>query len=172
VENVKLALNDKPVKVESTVRFLGVTFEKGITSKPQIDNVVEKCSKRMNILRLLSGTTWRSSKKILLTVYKAMIRSVIDYGSIAYDTASSKTKSRLDHIQSNALRICCGAFKSTPLSALQVDCGQPQLRLRRFRMMSDYAIKVQSLPDHPAAHIMEDCWQLYYGKYDADREVF
>jgi len=39
-------------------------------------------------------------------------------------------------------------------------------------MMSDYAIKIQSLPDHPAAHIMEDCWQLYYGKYDTDRKVF
>ena len=126
----------------------------------------------MNILRVLSGTSWGSSKNILLTVYKAMIRSVIDYGSIAYDTASSKTKSKLDHIQSNALRICCGAFKSTPLSALQADCGQPPLRLRRLRMMSDYAIKIQSFPDHPAAHIMEDCWQLYYGKYDTDREVF
>lgn len=53
MENVKLALTGKPVKVESTVRFLGVTFDKGLTWKPHIDNVVEKCSKRMNILRVL-----------------------------------------------------------------------------------------------------------------------
>jgi len=172
VENVKLTMNGKDIKVENTARFLGVTFDKKLTWKPHIDKVVEKCNKRMNILRVLSGTRWGSSKAMLLIVYKAMIRSVIDYGSIAYDTASNSTKSRLDEIQAKALRICCGALRGTPTSALQVECGQPPLRLRRLRMMTDYAIKMQSIPDHPATHVMEDCWSIHYGRYDTGREPF
>ena len=80
--------------------FLESLLIKKLTWKPHIDKVVEKCNKRMNILRVLSGTRWGSSKTMLLIVYKAMIRSVIDYGSIAYDirppTALSKdwTKSK------------------------------------------------------------------------------
>ena len=172
VENVKLTLNGKDITVENTARFLGVTFDRRLTWKPHIDKVVEKCNKRMNILRVLSGTRWGSSKAMLLIVYKAMIRSVIDYGSIAYDTASNRTKSRLDEIQAKALRICCGALRGTPTSALQVECGQPPLRLRRLRMMTDYAIKIQSLPDHPATHVVEDCWSIHYGRYDTGREPF
>jgi len=74
-------------------------------------------------------------------VYKALIRSVIDYGCIAYDTASATTKARLDVIQAKAPRFCCGAMVGTPTSAVQVECGQPPLALRRLRMAADYAVK-------------------------------
>jgi len=38
-------------------------------------------------------------------VYKALIRSDIDYSCIAYDMAANSTKSRLDVIQSKVLKI-------------------------------------------------------------------
>jgi len=41
-----------------------------------------------------------------------LIRSVIDYGSIAYNSASDRAKHRLDVIQHKALRLACGAFCS------------------------------------------------------------
>ena len=91
---------------------------------PHIKQIEERCNKRLNLMRVITGTRRGASKKVLLIVYKALIRSVIDYGCIAYDTASATTKARLDVIQAKALRICCGAMVGTPKSAVQVECGQ------------------------------------------------
>ena len=120
----------------------------------------------------MAGTRWGASKDVLLLVYKALIRSLIDYGCTAYDTASHTVKSKLESIQSKTLRICCGAMVGTPTAALQVECAQPPLAFRRQRMIADYALKVRSIPDHPSASIMEDCWQLHYVDYPAGREPF
>ena len=38
-----------------------------------------------------------ASKDVLLIVYKALIRSVLDYGCMAYDTASKNSKGKADH---------------------------------------------------------------------------
>ncbi len=52
------------------------------------------------------------------SMYIALIRSELDYGSIVYDSAAK------------ALRLCCGAFKTTPVSALQVEVGEMPLQIR------------------------------------------
>jgi len=39
-------------------------------------------------------------------------------------------------------------------------------------MMADHALKVKSVPDHPAASTLEDCWQFHYANYPAGREPF
>jgi len=60
----------------------------------------------------------------------------------------------------------------TPTSAVQVECGQPPLALRRLRMAADYAVKIKGTPGHPTASILDDCWSNHYGKYSAGREPF
>ena len=71
-------------------------------------------------MRVMSGARWGASKGVLLIVYKALIRSLIDYGCIAYDTASDTVKAKLNVIQAKAMRICCGAMVGSPTSAVQV----------------------------------------------------
>ena len=75
---------------------------------------------RLQLMRAVAGNSWGANKKVLLTIYRSLIRSVIDYGAIAYNSASDNLKHRLDVIQHKALRIACGAFCSTAASALQV----------------------------------------------------
>jgi len=124
------------------------------------------------LLRVMAGARWGASKTTLLTVYKALIRSVIDYGSEAYNTASISTKAKLDVIQAKALRICCGAMIGTPTSALQVECGQPPLEFWRQRMMADYGLKISCVPNHPTTEILTDKWTHHYGKFARGREPF
>ena len=72
-------------------------------------------------------------KKILLTLYKALILSKIDYGPQAYNSAS-----KLDIIQNHALRIATRAYYSTPINALEVECGIKPLHLRREEIILKY----------------------------------
>ena len=50
-----------------------------------------------------TGSTWGASRSILLIVYRALIRSVIDYRSMAYDSAAANTKEKVDRLH-NRLR--------------------------------------------------------------------
>ncbi len=87
----------------------------------------------------------------------AQIRSVLDYGRIVYDSAA-KT---FDVIQAQALRLCCGAFKATPVSALQVEVGEMPLQIRRKQLMMNYWVHLQSYSEdrHPTVKVLLPCWE-------------
>ena len=117
-QGICLKLKNGIIKFESSVKFLGVIFDRRLTWRAHIQYVINRCNKRMNLLRAVSGNDWGADKKTLLTLYRTLIRSVVDYGSIAYDNASKTTKKLLDQSQSKALRICCGAMMMTPIAAM------------------------------------------------------
>src|SRR6218665_262907 len=105
-------------------------------------------------MRAMVGSHWGgSSKDALLMVYRALIRFVIDYGCIAYESAWRNKKKVFDTIQCKALTIASGALRGTSLAALQVDCGEMPLHLRRKQQMMEFVMKVESIPDHPTQTI-------------------
>jgi ribonuclease HI len=150
-----LTINGKIVKVEKTAKFLGVIFDSKLTWNAHIEFIEQKCKKRLNLMRMISGQAWGASKKSLLMIYRALIRSVLDYGSIAYNTASAASKQRLDRIQHAALRIACGAFKNTPVASLEVETGEMPLELRRQQQELSYAIKLKALDNNPAKSVLK-----------------
>ena len=107
---VDLKIDNSTLALEKVVIFLGGLFDKQLTWTPHINYVVDKCKTHLNLMRCVSGPTYGASKQTLLIMYKALIRSILNYGAIAYDSASTSTKEKLDVIQGNALRICCCAM--------------------------------------------------------------
>ena len=103
----------------------------------------------MNLMRAVSGNHWGASKKALLNIYRALIRSVIDYGDIAYTSAPKSYLDKLSTIQTEALRLCCGAAKGTAASALQNECGELPLFIRRLQNSLKIGTKILGNPDHP-----------------------
>ena len=81
-----------------------------------INNIVERSTKRLNLLRCISGTTWGNRHDILYLVYKGLIRSILDYGCELYDSASKSftpkkiKRNKLVAIQYKALKIITGAL--------------------------------------------------------------
>jgi len=49
----------------------------------------------MTTRRAVAGNSWGASKKVLLTVYRSLIRSIMDYDAIAYNCASESIKHQL-----------------------------------------------------------------------------
>ncbi|GFU90491.1 RNase H domain-containing protein [Trichonephila clavipes] len=85
----------------------------------------------------------------LLRVYQALILSHLDYGCVVYGSARASVLKRLDTIHHSALRICSGAFRTSPVTSLYVVCHQPPLELRRKQLSANYFIRVMSVPSHP-----------------------
>jgi ribonuclease HI len=167
----KLELRGKIIEWKNEVKFLGVYFDSRLTWAAHIKYVGERCLKRINLMRSLSGTSWGASKETLLMIYKALIRSVFDYGCTAYNTASEHVKNKLDQIQAQALRICCGAMKCTSIAALQVECGEMPLKLRRESLQYKYGTKIKNTIDHPTAEIFKQNIKIKKNKTSFAKET-
>ncbi|GFT31264.1 putative RNA-directed DNA polymerase from transposon X-element [Trichonephila clavipes] len=66
-----------------------------------------------------------------------------------YGSARASVLKRLDTVYHSALRICSGAFKTSPVTSLYVVCHQPPLELRRRQLCANYFIRAMSVPSHP-----------------------
>ena len=67
-------------------------FDERLTCKDHIKCLIERCNKDINVLRLVSGSTFGADKVTLLRLYKALILSKIDYGSQAYEVHSKSSR--------------------------------------------------------------------------------
>ncbi len=63
----------------------------------------------------------RGKLSVIKIIYCVMIRSNIDYGSVVYSSANKTLLKKIEVIQNQALHICCGAFRSSPVASLQVE---------------------------------------------------
>ncbi|GFW74715.1 putative RNA-directed DNA polymerase from transposon X-element [Trichonephila clavipes] len=137
------------IPVVSAVRFLGVIFDSKLTFLPHVLYLRKKCERSLNILKVLSNTLWGADRVSLLRVYHALILSRLDYGCVVYGSARVSVLKRLDTVHHSALRICSGAFRTSPVTSLYVVCHQPPLELRRRQLSANYFIRAMSIPSHP-----------------------
>ena len=147
LDNLELTLFGTTLKFAKHVKFLGMIFDELLTWNEHIKYLIERCNKDMNVLRLVSCTTFGAYKVTLLRLYKALILSKIDYGSQAYNSANALELSKLDEIQNQAMRKATRALKSTPINALQVECGLKPLSLRREELILKYWARSSPLGD-------------------------
>jgi len=52
------------------------------------------------------------------TLCRSLIRSKLDYGCIVYGSARGSYLQMLDPVQNHALRLCLGAYRTSPSSSL------------------------------------------------------
>ena len=89
----------------------------------------------------VSGYEWGANRQLLMDIYRALIRTTIDYGCIVYGTAAKTCLQRLDRIQYLALRICIGAFKSPSVCVLLVEAGEMPLDIRHNKLSLAYWVE-------------------------------
>ena len=81
---LRLYLDASLIQFVDQLKYLGVIFDRKLSYKDHIEYVAAKCARRINLLKMISGTLWGASKKTLLILYRTLIRPVLDYGMPAY----------------------------------------------------------------------------------------
>jgi len=107
---VTLAVNGIWIKCVKVTKFLGMIFDKRLTWNAYIYYLITKCKKCINPMRALSGKHWGASQQVLLIIYRALIWSIIDFQSMAYNSTSAMQLVRLDTVQCEALHISTGTM--------------------------------------------------------------
>ncbi|GBN79631.1 RNA-directed DNA polymerase from mobile element jockey [Araneus ventricosus] len=131
------------------IRFLGVTFDKKLTFLPHVKQLREKSEGALNILKVLSTTAWGADRDSMLKIYRATVLSKLEYGCTIYGSARKSVLQKLDPVHHTALRLCSGAFRTSPVKSLYVDCYEPALELKRQMLSLHYYFRIQSNTNHP-----------------------
>ena len=145
-----LTLYGSPIPVVQEYKYLGLIFDKKLSFIPHIKYLKAKCLKSLNILKVLSHTTWGADRTTLLQLYRSLIRSKLDYGSIVYGSARKSYLAMLDPIHHQGLRLALGAFRTSPTASLYVEADEPSLNTRREKLSLQYAIRIAENNSNPA----------------------
>lgn len=79
------------IETMSTMRFLGVTLDQKLESKKHLETVTQRGRVIVGVVASLAGVWWGLHPQMLLTVYRAVFRSSIEYGSQAFTFDSQST---------------------------------------------------------------------------------
>lgn len=144
-----LLIHGNQIEFKSQVKLLGITFDEKLRWHPHITEISAKCKAVLNIMRCTTGLTWGAERETLLRIYRALILSKIDYCSVAYGSARHTALKPLEAIQNAAVRLCTGAFRTTPVESLLCESGNMPLSDRRRKQILNYGLKILAQPNHP-----------------------
>ncbi|XP_040966432.1 uncharacterized protein [Gossypium hirsutum] len=129
-KQMKIKINGDQIRFQDTTKLLGVTFDRKLTWKPHFNNIINSSNQILNMMRMITGKTWGANRASLLTIYRALIRSRLEYGCPAFLTATPTQIRRLEAIQYKALLIASGTPPGVRREALLQELGELPLRLR------------------------------------------
>lgn len=144
-----LHLQGFSIKTLNSYKFLGLTFDQNLSWISHIKSLKAKCLNATNILKYLSHPRLGCNRKLLLQLYKSRIRSHLDYGSPIYSQTNKSSLQLLNTIQSSALRMVLGAFRTSPNLSLCAEAAEPPLLFRTLILTTNFLASSAQFPDLP-----------------------
>jgi hypothetical protein len=105
---VKYAYEDTKLKLGSALKIVGFTFDKGLSWSKMISSLASKARSQLGALWRLRSVMDSSNLEIM---YKAFVRSIMEYGGLEYMSAAETHLAKLDAVQHSAQKICGRVFE-------------------------------------------------------------
>ena len=151
-----LILNNQKIEFVHKVKYLGLHFDRQLTWKFHIKQLADKCSRDIQLLRVVAGCRWGASYLTLKKLYLALIRSKLEYASFIYDTAAKSNLLLLDRVQYSAIRVMTGAMRCTNVYKLETAVQIIPLSILWKRLLVQYMSCILRIPEHPVRKLYLD----------------
>ncbi|CAF4294310.1 unnamed protein product, partial [Rotaria magnacalcarata] len=162
--NPLVYINNQQIENVMSIKYLGLTLDHRLTWIEHIKFLRSTCEQAMNILKCLSHLSWGADRNTLIRLYKSLIISKINYGCQVYASANENVLARLDPLHHKAIRLCTGAFRSSPSISLCADSGIPPLEFLRGIMQFRYYLRLQKSHCEFAKEILNIPEAKFYDK--------
>ena len=125
-------------------RDLGVLFKSNLKFDEHINNTVNKVNR---IIGLIRRKFTYMDKSIFLTLYKSLVRSLLDYGNLIFYPSTKKNKQILENAQRRATRLV-PELRGLSYSERLIELNLPSLDYRRKRFDIIQVFKIVHKIDH------------------------
>ena len=172
-----IKINGVTVPTVKHPKFLGIVFDNLHTFNQHASYLKSRVQSRNNILKSLAGTTWGKDKETLLTTYKAIGQSVINYSCPIWTPNLKQTNwDSIQVAQNSALRPALGCVNKTAISHLHAESKVMPVK-DHCEMLSKQFLLATQKEDHPnncdlntptVPRVTKKTLQIRFGDYIKD----
>ena len=150
-------IDGQPIPYKKHPRLLGVLLDRYLSFVPQVEHVLEECTKKLRLLSLLAHSEWGWRLDDLQIIDNTLIRSKMFYAAAAWMPYLSDSRlSDLNRFQNKVMRTMTGQLSSSPIEAVRAECGVPSMRTCADRACLLSVEKARRMPaDHPRRVALE-----------------
>ena len=161
-----LYFNNIPVDYTNSHSHLGLVLTPSISWGKHINKCVIIGSHRIH---LLSRVKYKLPRFSLCSIYKTLVRPIIEYCNVIYDNCTMNESMELEKVQRRAALVCTGAYRHTKTELLLAELGWQPLTVRRknHKLILLYKIVNGKCPDYLTA-ILPNRNQCEYNLRSAD----
>ena len=146
-----------PVKIMETsifpqevVKWLGIWFDRKLSFKIHVEKRIAAASRMFYSISRLANTERGLSFQAMRQLYIACIASLADYGVPVWWKQQQFLLQKYEKLQNQALRKILGAFKTSPISAMEIEAAISPVSVRFNKLCQNYAIRILQMQDsHP-----------------------
>ena len=124
-----ISLNNIQVEKVPYQKHLGLILDQKLNFKQHIDCAISKINKGIAVIKKLR---YSLPHKSLVTIYKAFLRPLIDYGDIIYDQPQNESFSEKLGVQYETALAITGAIQGTSRDRIYQELGLESLKSRRW----------------------------------------
>lgn len=89
--DLNLKIFNEYINYEKNQKYLGFILDRNLKFNTYIDQIKDKCYKKLRILKIINNKKIKLSIKFKIIIYKAIIRSNLDYGASIFKFIEEKT---------------------------------------------------------------------------------
>ena len=98
-------INNDSIPYLNNPKFLGITLDERLCFNKNTEIIKAKCNDRLNIIKILSHSKWKLTKETLLSLYRSLVGSIIEYSFFAISEISITNLNYLQSIQNQTIRL-------------------------------------------------------------------
>jgi len=141
VGQLQITLDNTLIPNKKSVKILGLFFDCRHIWKTHIQYLKTSTNQALNILKILSHTTWGGDSSTLIKIHKAVIQSKIYYGSTIYKTAPQSILKPIGSINNTGLSLAIGAYRSSPIYSIYNIASEPITEIKRNDLSLKYTAR-------------------------------
>lgn len=139
LDNIKCS--NKTFKKVDHLKILGVTYDEKLNFRRHHLNLKENINTDINLLKTLSTISHGIHPYSALNIFKATVKSKLDYSSIITHNSSKRNLQTTQVIQNLALRKVLGLTKTTPVLSIASISGIKPRYFQNHQKLLKYFIK-------------------------------
>ncbi|RMZ94361.1 RNA-directed DNA polymerase from mobile element jockey-like, partial [Brachionus plicatilis] len=112
-DNLNLKIYGNKIVSQKEIKFLGIKFDSKLNFNILVDEIKERCNKRLNIIKILSNKKWGLNQN-KGNLYKSLVGSILDYSFPCLNSFSENNTRKLQAIQNTAVRSILKLKYDTP----------------------------------------------------------
>ena len=78
-KEMRLTYKNNQLTHTTQPKFLGVTLDPALKLNKYIDITTQRAQRRMNLLKSIKGKRWGASSKLIMILYKTLVRPLLEY---------------------------------------------------------------------------------------------